>query len=717
MKRIVQVLFAAVALALLAADPPITPKSASTDDPAELTAIGDVTGAHVELHTIDGSPNIDSIQAADDRRKPGVWMKHLKGLGNLTGLELPGPWTEDDDLAYLVGLRSLQRLEVKDGKFSDAGMKSIGAVAGLCELCLARCAGITSAKMKYVGQLENLERLDLRESPVTDEELRHLDKLTKLKELNLAGTEITDAGLVHLAALASLEQLHLNRTSVTDAGLQHLRGLKKLRDVFCNGTAVTREGLIRLNRDIPGLLLPDDPADVAELLKHYPVGTKFDAHGNIIEIDPLGYDLQRFPTVGPALRRLHHVQKVSLNVDGDIVLVDVIKNWSELEAVSLWCGATDDDLRDLEGLQKMKDLGICDGHNMTDEGVKSIARLKNLEGLIIRNNCLYPLTDACMKDIASLPKLKRLDLQGNAITDKGLKLLKGKKLEFLVLRTTKITDRGIDEIKDMTSLRYLDVVNTKVTNTSLRKLKGIPELEVLGLPRKELREIPDDPDDAAAIQAAGLGIYKSNVTDNIYDVDANGDRQKPGQWMKHLKGLHSLKELKLPKTINDEDLRYLVGLKSLETLWVGGDFSDEGLKAIGTLTNLKELLCYSKRLTSASAKHLAPLVSLERLELNDDPIGDEGLRYLAGMKKLKNLGLIGTRITDAGLVHLQGLSALEEINLMFTAVTDDGLRNLRGLKKLTSIHGVGSREAQLRLKKDLPELVVPREPPPNVIAP
>ena len=94
-----------------------------------------------------------------------------------------------------MGLQSLQKLEVNGGKFSAAGMKSIGAVASLRELCLLRCPAITSDGMKYVGQLENLERLDLLGSRVGDDGLRHLGKLKKLKELNLCGTKITDAGL------------------------------------------------------------------------------------------------------------------------------------------------------------------------------------------------------------------------------------------------------------------------------------------------------------------------------------------------------------------------------------------------------------------------------------------------------------------------------------------------------------------------------------------
>jgi len=710
--HLANVLFAVVALTLISADPPGKPKKPSTDDPKDLEAIGNLSNS-VSLYTSDDSESIYSIKATRSPQKPGIWMKHLKGLKNLTELELPGKFTEDDDLAYLVALPTLRRLQINAGKFSDAGMQWIVAATNLREVSLPRYAGLTSAGMNCLSRLENLERLDLSSSAVADEGLRHLGKLRKLKELILVDTKITDAGLANLAEVASLEVLRFDGTPVTDAGLPHLRALKKLRDISCRDTRVTRNGLVRLNKDLPGLLLPDDPDDVAELLRYYPATTKLDAQGNISEIEPEGWQLQTNPAIGPALRRLHHVRLVSVSSEPDLVVGTVIKNWTELESVTLFRQASDDDLRDLEGLQKLKHLCILSSF-VTDEGVKSIARLKNLDNLIIRN---AHLTAACMKEIASLPKLKSLDLLGNAVTDQGLKYLKGTNLEFLGLDSTKITDRGIDEIKDMTSLRQLDVWNTKVTKAALEKLKGIRGLEVRGLPRKQIHEVPDDPDDVAAIQAAGISAPKDNVTDNVYDVDADGTRQEPRGWMKHLKGLHNLKRLKLPDQTSDDDLQYLVGLTSLRALAVRGPSSDDGMNVISRLTNLRELSCGSGGITSATAKHLAPLVNLEWLDLTNDPIGDEGLRYLAGMKRLKKLGLIGTKITDAGLVHLQGLSALEEINLMHTGVTDAGLQNLRGLKNLTSIWGAGSRESQIRLKKDLPNLVVPREPPSNVFAP
>ena len=56
-------------------------------------------------------------------------------------------------------------------------------------------------------------------------------------------------------------------------------------------------------------------------------------------------------------------------------------------------------------------------------------------------------------------------------------------------------------------------------------------------PDNEVHEVPDDPKDVAAIQAAigSDSAPKDNVTDNVYRIDAWGDKQKPGVWMKHLR--------------------------------------------------------------------------------------------------------------------------------------------------------------------------------------
>ena len=112
--------------------------SETPDDQGVLEAIGR-SGTHVDLYHSDESRNISRIKAGASPDKPVAWMRYLKRLEYLRELELPVSRTEDDDLAYLVGLESLQKLEIEDGKFSDLGMKSIGAVASLRELRLVRC--------------------------------------------------------------------------------------------------------------------------------------------------------------------------------------------------------------------------------------------------------------------------------------------------------------------------------------------------------------------------------------------------------------------------------------------------------------------------------------------------------------------------------------------------------------------------------------------------
>ena len=57
---------------------------------------------------------------------------------------------------------------------------------------------------------------------------------------------------------------------------------------------------------------------------------------------------------------------------------------------------------------------------VTDAGLKSISRLKNLKGLDIGFN---DVSDACVKDIGKLRKLEWVFLGGTNVTRQGLKEL------------------------------------------------------------------------------------------------------------------------------------------------------------------------------------------------------------------------------------------------------------------------------------------------------
>ena len=92
----------------------------------------------------------------------------------------------------------------------------------------------------------------------------------------------------------------------------------------------------------------------------------------------------------------------------------------------------------------VKDLHL-DGSQITDEGLKDVAKLKHLERLDLSDT---KITDSGLKEVAKLQKLKSLRLNDTEISDEGLKeVSKLKKLEKLDLNFTQITDNGAAELQ------------------------------------------------------------------------------------------------------------------------------------------------------------------------------------------------------------------------------------------------------------------------------
>jgi Leucine-rich repeat (LRR) protein len=104
----------------------------------------------------------------------------------------------DEDLKHVEGLSDLKGLEIPGTPITDAGLAS---VAGLTDLTL----------------------LDVSRTRITDAGLTHLQGLRKLEQLRLDRDAITDAGLQHLKGLTSLKRLGLEGTAVTSEGVRELR--------------------------------------------------------------------------------------------------------------------------------------------------------------------------------------------------------------------------------------------------------------------------------------------------------------------------------------------------------------------------------------------------------------------------------------------------------------------------------------------------------------
>ncbi|SVC26935.1 uncharacterized protein METZ01_LOCUS279789, partial [marine metagenome] len=139
---------------------------------------------------------------------------------------------------------------------------------------------------------------------------------------------------------------------------------------------------------------------------------------------------------------------------------------------------TDAGLKDVAKMKQLEYLGLA-STQITDAGLKEVAKLRKLTELEF---LAEQITDAGLKEVAKLQKLTGLALHSNNITDAGLKeLAKMKQLESLGLDGTQITDAGLKEVAKLQNLTFLDLTNNKITDVGLKELAKMKQLESLGL--------------------------------------------------------------------------------------------------------------------------------------------------------------------------------------------------------------------------------------------
>ena len=230
----------------------------------------------------------------------------------------------------------------------------------------------------------------------------------------------------------------------------------------------------------------------------------------------------------PKLRRLDlsltHISDRALEVLKDLpALIDLDLTYAE--------HITDAGLARLRDAKNLERL-VLEGAKITDSGVNSLTSLANLRSLNLR--CTQ-ITDGALEHLESLtrlehlaiggnriagfglihlqalPGLKHLDLSGAQLTDDGIwsvalsdlniqtvATLKG--LESLNLAaselagmatipdggirevaTLRITDLGVEMLKQIESLRSLDLTRSRITARGLRSLSELPRLDRLSL--------------------------------------------------------------------------------------------------------------------------------------------------------------------------------------------------------------------------------------------
>jgi len=614
----------------------------------------------------------------------GTWLAHLHELPELEELDLSAidgmnwrsGWTvflddqtrkmvQDaadsagvgvDDVA-LEGLANAPRLRVLDisgGRWTNAGLRALGACKTLTELNMF---GAHEAGPDFVAALpKDLQRLEVC-ADYTDRFCTAVRQhLTRLRHICVAACyRITDAGLAELCAMPSLRVLDMRQMrGLTAATVDHLARAVQLEELdvrHCD--FVTTAHVTRLRRALPKLTRLQSNFTDEEIAEsnHLPNPVQIRTRA---ELDAL-----------PANTR----NVLASDITDDCMAGFVrLHSLERLEITAEWASP---------GMRRV----VPDVRSITDAGLRQLGGLPALRILKIGGE--LEVKGPGLDVLGSLPALEQLTLELMKVGDADLaNVAKAQHLHTLHLRYTQgfgaLTFAAIER---MTTLRDVSLQGcVHVEDFWLAKVAALPNLEQLDLGMIGSRThfsgwggpLPPAEPGSGVTDKVLAAIGKAAKLGGLY----LGQAGITGEALRHLQGLPRLESIDLTGTpITASDLRWLPpGITSMtlrNCAGLGQDFGPILAAATPRLTTLD--LQSSSALTGACLKGLHAVKSLRCLDLSycqgftADAIGD-----LTALDFLEALTLRGWQaFGEAEWTRVRAMPNLKRLD------TDQGSETLR----------------------------------------
>ncbi|MDX2152610.1 MAG: hypothetical protein SFV54_17855 [Bryobacteraceae bacterium] len=321
---------------------------------------------------------------------------------------------------------------------------------------------------------------------------------------------------------------------------------------------------------------------------------------------------------------------------------------------------TDAVLERLPALDFLTSLSLEGSRRVTDDGLRHLSRLPELEHLNL-SGC--SITDRGLAGLR-LPRLRRFELYHQAgITGEGLEFLRfSDSIERVELLGSTTGDAAILALAGKPNLRHLRSGN-QVTDAGLALLHEIPAFKTWrGLePKFALMEFDAEPT---------YLLLRGQITD---------------RGLSHLRGLDGLFAL----NVDDSRLSFsptaIAGLAALPHLgWLGIDATDETMPAIATLPALRMLMCQDTRAGDDGFVALSRSRTLEAIwGRRCHNLTGRGFRALATLPALRGLSVSCKNVDDGALELLPAFPALTAFMPM--DVPDHGFRHVGRCARLEAL--------------------------------
>lgn len=143
-------------------------------------------------------------------------------------------------------------------KLQEAGfvVKPVSAGSGWLDISAVSMLNLRKEQLQMLGGLsKNIYGLNLSDHSLNDDDVQVLKELENLKRLDVRNTGLTDRFLENISGLTNLDYFNLVGTNITDDGMKYIERMKGLRKVYCWKTKITIEAINVLKQKRPEIFL------------------------------------------------------------------------------------------------------------------------------------------------------------------------------------------------------------------------------------------------------------------------------------------------------------------------------------------------------------------------------------------------------------------------------------------------------------------------------
>jgi hypothetical protein len=236
-----------------------------------------------------------------------------------------------------------------------------------------------AAFFEHLGQIKTLESLNIISTKFNDAWMPHIAKLTKLKTLRFTNNgKLTDAGMEQLAGLKNLETFSFVGTQMTGKAYAKFDGMTKLTRVSHRGSSIDDAGLKQLCEHLPNL--------ESISLAH----AKFTDAGAVHLAKLTKLKGLEIGTRNARPAALKHITALPL------AYLQLGEGFDKSESLPI-----------IQGIKTLKRLTLTNCKNTTDDDLKLLARMKQLQTLELGG---LPLADERITQLHGFAFLKELKL-------------------------------------------------------------------------------------------------------------------------------------------------------------------------------------------------------------------------------------------------------------------------------------------------------------------